>query len=326
MIFPRDINRKIVNSGKIAGENKVQLFITIFILCNFFGFFGIGFINDVFLGGNFWVAISIQIVLNVFGGIFVFRFFIFDESSKIREYKRSEGDSFSKYMFVQKDTVNTCTVMDRLISITEFSNGCAAFTVEMRFGHNNDRLAVQTREMMRSMFAVAHSFGFITRIAVMGEQFSSSNEYREHLSTVNQVKERILRKSLASISKAVINDSNDNSNSNCIYFSVCSSNSYNRVDIENVISNYIKLFENGISAFRSIKFLDNVELMEFFTDFYKVGGIDTSISQAIEVSKDLESEFRNMIELYSLEASDGTVYVSSDINERIFRLKEGSVK
>ena len=36
MIFPKDINKRIADKSKIAGDNKIQLAFTLFFLGNFF--------------------------------------------------------------------------------------------------------------------------------------------------------------------------------------------------------------------------------------------------------------------------------------------------
>ena len=44
MIFPQDVHKLIQNKNRIAGDNKIQLIIVLFVLGNVFGFFGLYFL------------------------------------------------------------------------------------------------------------------------------------------------------------------------------------------------------------------------------------------------------------------------------------------
>ena len=102
MIFPQDVHKLIQNKNRIAGDNKIQLIIVLFVLGNVFGFFGLYFlVSFIAPGAPLSVVITIQLILLVIIGVFVFRFAIFDENSKKREYQGQQSDSFTRYMYIR---------------------------------------------------------------------------------------------------------------------------------------------------------------------------------------------------------------------------------
>lgn len=326
MIFPRDLNKRIRDKQKVAGDNQVQLFITIFTLANVFGFFILDWVNGTFLNGSLWLTLAMMAVLNVVAGVFVFRFFIFDETAKMREFQGAEGDSFAKYMKVRKDVVHSVAVRSQSISVTEFNNGSMAFTIQLKFGSNDDFLAGQTKELLRSMYSIAHSYNLETRTVVSSEDFVRSAEYHQYVESINGIKEKILKNTLIALSEASIKRHQELCNTACVYFTVKSVQNYQRADLEDVLKNYIKLFGESVTALRSIKFLNNEELLDFFTEFYGVGAIDLSTTQAIELSKDLNESFNAVMKLYMLRDEEGHIYETNDGTvKKVFKLGEKAI-
>lgn len=326
MIFPRDLNKRIKDKQRVAGDNQVQLFFTIFILANIFGFFILDWVNDAFLSGDLWLTLTLMAILDVLGGVFVFRFFIFDETAKIRELQGIEGDSFAKYMKVRKDVEHSIVTQKGAISVTEFNNGSMAFTIQMKFGSNDDFLAERTKELFRSLYAIAHSYNFETRTVVSSEDFGRSEEYHKYVDAINGVKEKVLKNSLISLSEASMERHKELCNTACVYFTVKSVRGYQRADLEDVLKNYIKLFQESVTALRSIKFLTNEELLNFFIEFYGVGAIDLSTTQAMEIAKDLDESFHAVVRLYMLRDEEDKVYETNDgYVAKFFKLGERKI-
>lgn len=323
MIFPRDVNKRIKDKQKVAGDNQVQLFLTFFVLANVFGFFILDWVNGTFLGGGLWLTLTLMVVLDVLIGVFVFRFFIFDETAKLREFQGTEGDSFAKYMKVRKDVVHSIDTQKGAISVTEFNNGSMAFTLQLKFGSNDDFLAHRTQKLFQSMYSIAHSYDFETRTVISSEDFVRSKEYHKYVESINGIQDKMLKNSLIALSEASMKRHQELCNTACIYFTVKSVRNYQRADLEDVLKNYLKLFQESVTALRSIQFLNNEELLDFFTEFYGVGAIDLSTTQAIELSKDLDETYNTVVKLYSLKDEDSNVYeTSDDFVKKIFKLGE----
>lgn len=325
MIFPKDINRRLAEKQKIAGENKVQLVITIFVLGNFFGFLFLDWVNTSFFGTGIWLTILVLIIINLTAGIFVFRFLIFDEMSKIREYQGAAGDSFAKFMKVRKDVEHELELPKGKVNVYEFTNGSMAFTIQLKFGSNDDVKAQSTNQVFQELFRIAHMYRFETRVIVGSENFSRSEEYNKYTASINRVPSNILRNALILMTEAIMAEHKRKGNASCIYFTVRSAVGYQRADLEDVLKGYFKVLGESLTAFREIRFLNNEELLGLFVEFYGVGAIDLSTVQAIELSKNIDDSFGRMLSIYSLTDSEGSVYKADGKTTDPFKLEEKTI-
>lgn len=327
MIFPKDINKRIADKSKIAGDNKVQLAFTLFFLGNFFGFFVAGWINRMLFGGGFWTTVLILVVLNLIVGVFVFRYLIFDEDAKVQEYKNAENDSFSKYVKIRKDVEHVLKTPEGKVNATEYANGSVAFTVELKFGSNDNRLAESTRAVLQDLMHAAHRANFETRVCIAPENFGRSQEYEDYTRQVNAVESQKLRNALIRMSEAIMTEHRRRGNASSIYITVHSLSNYQRAELEGVLKEFLKIFDENVTAFRSIRFLNQEDLIQFFIDFYGVSAIDLATARAVDLAKSIDEDFRNIVKLVSLQATDGSKFVGNGSdNDKAFRLKEKLVE
>ena len=68
-----------------------------------------------------------------------------------------------------------------------------------------------------------------------------------------------------------------------------------------------------ISAFRSIKFLNPKELMEFYREFYKIAAIDLSMMRTMELAE-LNEEFDEIVQLLQVKTETDRVFNTRDLN------------
>lgn len=311
LVFPNDINKKINDKRRVAGDNAMQLYFTLFVLGNIVFFFIYSWANLSFFGAGLWLPLFALVLTDIFAGILVFRFLIFDENAKIREVHGFSGDSIAKYVKIRKDMEHTLDAHGRKVHAMEFDNGSLAFIMELKFGCNDDIAAAQTKGVLTRLFSIAHAELLETRFCIMTENFGRSDEYQAYVQSVNKIQKSKLRNALILISEAVMKRHREISNVSCIYFMVRSSASYQRAYLEDVLRNYIKVLAGSNAAFREIKFLDNEEALSFFTEFYGVGAIDLSTTQAIDLAKDIDESFSNLVSIYSYETTDGKTFVNS---------------
>ena len=114
----------------------MQLYFTLFVLGNIVFFFIYSWVNVSFFRAGLWLPFLALVVTNVFAGVLVFRFLIFDENAKIREVRGFEGDSITKYVKIRKDLDHKIDLKDRKVHAMEFDNGSMAFVVEFKFGYS----------------------------------------------------------------------------------------------------------------------------------------------------------------------------------------------
>lgn len=315
MIFPIDINKRIANKRRIAGDNLIQLITTIAVVGNFFGIMVINWLVQSFLGGGLGLSLVILLAIDVFAAVFVFRFFIFDENAKAAEYMNADSDSFAKYMNVRKDFSHKIDLGGKKVSIIEFANGSASCTLEFRYGSNDNEKSRQTNEVFRQMFKTAALFGFEARACVMSEDFSKSNEFENYSRIINAIPEQKLKDAMTVASSAVLKYSEEHCNVDCIRFTVRSMTNYSRAEIETVLKKILSIIQENYTAFRSVKVLDIESMLEFYREFYGIAAIDLSMMKTIELSDSFNEAYNRVVSVYGIETTDGEFYSSKSVKE-----------
>ncbi|MEY8333117.1 hypothetical protein AALB53_08435 [Lachnospiraceae bacterium 47-T17] len=316
MIFPTDVNKRIQNQRKVAGENRVQLVITLFVLGNFVGFFILRYVFVTLLGLSGSIATAVQVMLLIVIGVLVFRFAIFDENAKRRESEGYDSDSFAKYMNIRKDTGTTVDIGGKKVNVFEYSNGNILSIIELKFGSNDNVKSEETRVMYQGILHAIMSHNFICRVIDMSENFKTSDEYYWHINRLNQIEDTKLRACNFDITNAIMSVSEEESNVDCIYVMMNSRGRNQKEELDGLVRELNQVFEKNISAFRSIKYLDINELLEFFRAFYKIEAIDLSMMKTIELAKEIDEDFINIVSIFSLTGQSGKVYRSQK-NQKI---------
>lgn len=325
MIFPQDVHKIIQNKNTIAGDNKVQLYIVLFVLGNVGGFFGLqvlfAYIAPEIPGT---VAIIIQLIILAFVMTLVFRFAIFDENDKKKEHEGQQTDSFAKYMYLRKDLHNEVEVFENKVNVFEFVNGSAMCVIEFRFGGNDDKLAKGTEQLYEQMFKCIGEYFFESRCYVMPENFLTSKEYKTHIDSINQIEDIVARRTMMSVTDEIMKMSQMYSCTDSVYVVIRSTTNYQRADLENMLKQLINIFSKNVHAFRSITFLSLSPLLEFLRDFYGIEAIDLGMMKTIELAEDISIDFARLVKVYSLTSETGKTYKVS--HNDIFSIKERELK
>lgn len=315
MIFPQDVHKIIQDKGKIAGENKVQLFIVLFVLGNVVGFFLLSFIMSVLApNAPHGSTILIHIILESIIGVFVFRFFVFNENEKKREYQGQQSDSFTRYMYIRKDNI---VKSENNVNVFEYLDGSALFCLEMRFGSNDDSKAKGTQEFYKNFMHLASVYGFETRAIVKTEKFRTSEDFKKHLDVINNVESVEMRKTLLMMDSAVMEESEKYSNVDSVFFMVRSVYNYQKSDLEMMLRSFIKLLGESYTAFRSVKFLEFSDVLELYRDFYGIEAIDLAMMKAISLSSDISEDFAGVVSIMSLKGESGKTYKTRNENQAV---------
>lgn len=312
MIFPLDVNRVVVNSKKVAGDNRVQAIIAVCTLGSIFLFFILDYVLNTILGLGMKVTITVFVVIVVSILIVVFRFLIFDEDSKRRELEGASSDSFAKYMWLRAGTTTEVSVANEKATVFEYTNGSFMCMLELRFGSNDDAKARATRRMNEKMLEIACSFGLETRIIDVPEDFRSSTEFQEHISLINALKDKQSARNVMIINDAIMEASYEQCNVDVVYFMIKTAGNYQKADLETALVRIFQMMRQNVTAYRSVHFLTAQELMEFYRLFYKIAAIDLSMMRTIELSQLVSGEFQNVVTVLQLQSVSGKVYRSSD--------------
>lgn len=322
MIFPQDVHKLIQDKSRIAGDNKVQLIIVIFVAGNIFGFLALSFILSFIMPANSTkAAIIIQSILLVIIGIFVFRFLIFDENSKKREYQGQESDSFTRYMYIRKDNI---TQMPGGVSAFEYADGSSLFAVEYRFGSNDDSKAAGTKKFYEDVMNLVAQYGFEIRWIVGSEDFNTSKEFQHHIDLINNIEDVSMRSTMLMMTNTILEVSKELCNVDCVYMLVKSVYNYQKSDLELLLRGFNKLIADSYTAFRAISFLDFNAVLELYRYFYGIAAIDLAMMKSISLASDISDDFSTVIQVLSMKGESGKVY-SNKSTDKLVTIKESSL-
>ena len=319
MIFPQDVHKLIQNKGKIAGDNKVQLFVVIFVLGNFFGFFGILLLFNTFIPtAPLGAAIAIHLMVAAMVLVFVFRHFIFDENAKKEEYQGQQADSFTRYMTIRKNNVQE---LENGVNVFEYVDGSSLFALEFRFGSNDDEKAAGTQKFYKDFMQLVATYGFESRAIVNAENFRTSSEYYHFNDVINRNEDRNMRRIMTVMSDAIFDVSESESNVDKVTFFVHSLYSYQKADVEIMLRALISMLNSSYTAFRAVKFLTFKELIAFYQEFYGIAAIDLAMMKTVSLASDITENFAAYIQVLSLRGSSGKTYVAKK-PESLLKIRE----
>lgn len=314
MVFPFDVNKTVTDSNKVAGDNKVQGIITVFVLGSLASLFLINYILGTVMQLPFKVTILAFLFLFGVVGVLVFRFFIFDEDEKKKEFESAEGDSFARYLWLRSDNNNSTKMNfgDEVINIFEFIDGSQTCVMELRFGSNDDVKAETTRWLNERMIAIANENGLESRIIDIPENFKNSKEFREHRAAINGIKDPKLAKNVMIIDEAIMEASARECNVDVVYFMMRTMSNYQRIDMEVAIKKIFRMMQQNVSAYRSIHFLNSQELMEFYREFYRIAAIDLSMMRTVELAQQLNDDYTDLVSVMYLKTKSGKIFETKE--------------
>lgn len=323
MIYPLDVYERVANRKKLVGADRSTFFISLFLMCNFFLFIILHRIFVIALGFPLAACIGIQGILFLIFGIILFRFVIFDEETKAKEYTDENSDSFARFMHLRKDVNHEIEVRkNSYVNVYEYDNGHVLSTIRFKFGSNDNYKSRDTEKCLNEIFRVLINNGLEFRTVTCPENFKKSKELDSYIESINKVEDKKLSKHLLAMSNEIIDRSYEESNVNMFYLSFKTPSSYQLEDLESTIKHVLKIVSSYITCFRSIEFLDLNQLIDFYREFYSVEAIDLAMMKAIELSDIIDENFSHIVKLIALRSEDGKVYKATD---EIF-LPTGEVK
>lgn len=317
-IYPLDVYERVANKQKLVGADKNTFIISLFLMVNFFLFIILHRVLVVTMGLPMFVCILAQLIIFIFFGIIIFRYVIFDEEAKMREYSDKNSDSFARFMHLRKDSTHEIQVSrNAYVHAFEYDNGQAMCTIRFKFGSNENFKALETKQCLQEVFKVLTDNNFVFRTVSDAENFKRSKEFDNYIANVNHTKYSTLKPHILAMSDEILRVSLQECNVDQLYLSFQTASSYQLDDLEAVIKHLLKIFRSHVTCFRQITFLDLNQTMEFYRDFYNVEAIDLAMMRAIELSEGIDSNFSEIVKVISLKADDGKSY-KSDVDSDSF--------
>ena len=312
MIYPIDVYERVANRKKLVGADRNSFFISLFLMCNFFVFIILHRVLVVSMGLPLAVCILVQILIFIIFGILIFRYVIFDEESKMREYSDENSDSFARFMHLRKDATHEIRINKKShVNVFEYDNGCVTCTMRFKFGSNDNYKSKETRQCLNEIFRVLTNNNLEFRTISDPENFRKSQELDNYIYNINNIEDKALAKHILAMSDEIIRRSYEECNVDQLYLSFRTPSSYQLEDCETVIRHILKIISSHITCFRSVEFLDLNQLLDFYRDFYPVEAIDLAMMRAIELSETLDENFSEIVKVVSLRSDSNKLYKTS---------------
>lgn len=317
-IYPLDVYERVANKQKLVGADKSTFFVSLFLMVNFFLFIVLHRVIVVIMGLPMFVLILVQLVIFVFFGIIIFRYVIFDEEAKMREYSDKNSDSFARFMHLRKDSTHEIQVSkNAYVHAFEYDNGQATCVMRFKFGSNENFKALETKQCLEEIFKVLINNNFVFRTVSDAENFKKSKEFDNYIANVNATQYTDLKPHILAMSDEILKVSLQECNVDQLYLSFQTASSYQLEDLEAAIKHILKIIRSHVTCFRQIAFLDLNQVMEFYREFYNVEAIDLAMMRAIELSDGIDSNFSDIVKIVSLTSDSGKVY-KTDVNSDAF--------
>lgn len=313
MKFPLDVQKTSSEAGKVIGKEKVKLTVFGIIFINFFiAFLTIPFFTSLGISWIWPVLLQLFVFSVIF--IFIFRFFIFKEAEKLREHKGSLSDSFSKYVFFRNLDANDIVKLPRRnVPVFEFINGSHVVVLAFRFGINDNERSINTRNVFTKVYNLLGSYNLEVRETTGPEDFSDSPEAREYMQKMSNIENTKLAKDMLEIVQIAFDISDSESNVDMLYLEIKTRSNYQRYELDFILQNVFKMFEEVKTCVRIIEPLDKKELVKYFQVFYGLEAIDLSLMKAMNID---ENDYKRMIQIYKLYSAEGKVLVNKEVMDK----------
>lgn len=322
MIFPNNVHGTLKNRGKLVGQEKVNFIMTAFICSTVLLFFIIDWSFKTFFNLPTKISIITTLILIIVLGIYLFRFLIFNEPEKLQEYKNQESDSFVKYVFVRKDVENKLDVINHAVSIFEYMNASCFCVLQLRYGSNDTNKSLATKAVLEEIFHILGLNDMTFRTITMTEKFDCSDEYTRYISILNNIKDLKLAKHLLKVANNILNITNDKNNTDTLYLLI-QTRPGGILELQTILRKIINLLYSDTTAFRSVNFLNKVQLLEFFRQFYGLEAIDLSAMRVIQ--NEIDTSYQKLVSIYSV-TTDTKTYKSDKIIQDKFLTNSRRVK
>lgn len=308
-VYPQDVERQSEDTRKVLGNEKAKIVVGLFFLVNV----GISFfLIPVFtnMGIPAWVVLLLQFIVVMTILVFVFRIFIFKEDEKIREHEDRLTDSFSKYSFLRNITAGeSLKLPDREVPIFEYDNGSYGAFLRLYFGSNDVNKSKSTKAALERIYGILGSHGLEFTVTVSKENFSESPEARHFLSGVSKIEDTLLQKRMLDITNNLFEISEASSNVDMITIRIKTRLSYQKYDMDNVLSKVTRVLREERTSFRAATFVSRKSLIDFFREFYGLEAIDLTLMRVRDpkLHKDLTNKY---VQVYKLLDENGREFVS----------------
>lgn len=298
----------------------------LFLFASGLCFFLLQYILVGMFGAPMWLVVALQIAITLGVGTLVFRFVIFKEDEKIKEFSGYDNDSFTKFLHFKKDNVHKFEFADKHVNVFEYDNGTAMATICLKFGSNNNYKASQTKQMLEQIFKNLCNFNMEFRTISAAENFRNSAEFAKFIRTMNNVENKKLAAYVLTVTNNIVEISYEECNTDVLYICIKTMSSYQIDELEQMLRNIISILKSHANSFRSVEFLDLKQVTEFYKEFYTVEAIDLAMMRAIDIASDIDENYQKIVHIHSLYGENKIYRTAKADTDKILPNNERVVK
>lgn len=312
--YPNDVDKITQKAGTVSDNEKVTTFLALFFMANV-GLFMILPRIVTKMGGNVIIAFIVQLLLNLVFGTTIFRFFIFKENDRIKEYKSYNQDAFSKYFKIGKEPVMQIDVEGYgPVDVFGFTdNGMYLVALHLRYGSNNNVKDKKTKEALQEMFKVLCRANLGYTIVYSDEVFRESVEFKNYMRKINKgvYKDNMLR---------IFNyalETSGRSSVTATTILISTLRKHQIYELNTTLANLLNLANSNFNAFRSAEFLTFNQFIEFARDYYGLEVIDLSMIKSLDGAKYMISDYIDRVKVYKIKTNRSRYKNSKVVDEKI---------
>ena len=314
MIFPQNVYHSVSGSGGMTDADKNRFYAQMIVFFGSIFLLGACWICYKYLHISPWFAFLGGLVIVVLVGISFFRFVVFDEQSKIHEYKAQSSDNFAKYVQVRKGSTAVLEINGFKVPVFEFLSGNNFCVLQLRYGSNDTAKAKNTQFLMEQIFHSIAMHNLQFRTIETTENFLNSVELDRYSKRLNQVSDKRLAFHLMKTLKLVTGAVEDLNNTSTLFIMIQTQYNFQLPQLESCVKEIMSSVQGVRNAFRSVSFLNWNKLMEFYREFYSLEAIDLSTMRVMALAEENADAlaFSDVVNVYQLLTDDNRVLKSNN--------------
>lgn len=314
VFFPNDVDSTSEKAGGVSEKEKNGVFFAIWGLLNFFAVFTVPtFMQN--LGVGLFGSILLIIVINLILIGVIFRYVVFDENKKAKEYNAHTSDSFSRFFKVNKNVVDTMEVRGYgEAEFFQYVNGHNLVVMRFRYGSADDEKVANTKYAYERIYNILSRNNLEHKLLSSNENFRESKEYRRYKQRLNNspYKEMAMR-----IFEEVMYYTDNYSNVTANTLIIRTTSKGQMLDLPRVLAEIVRLVDRTNTSIRSTEFLNFKEFMEFIREYYGLEAIDLAKLKDIEQNPAELNRILKEVGLFEIRTIDDRVKTSKSVRATI---------
>lgn len=317
--YPNDVDRITQKAGTVSDSEKVSTFVALLVMANV----GLGMILPqlvVKMGGNIFLAILIQLLINLVFGTTIFRFFIFKENDRVKEYKSYGQDSFSRYFKIGKEPVMEIDVEGYgTVDVFGYNDtGMYMVALHLRYGSNNSEKDKKTKEALQEMFKILCRANLAYTVIYSDEDFMESLELKNYMKKINK---GIYKDNMLKIFNYALEVSG-RSNVTATTILISTLRKHQIYELGVILSNLLSVANSNFNAFRSAEYFTFDQFIEFARDYYGLEVIDLSMVKTVAGGRYVLSDYLDKINVYKVKTNRSRYKNSSVVDDKIITMSK----